>query len=274
MGSALEFIGGGLLKGAGEGAAKGFLAQMLAEKGRSLEDVRQKNRVKLEDVRQKNRVKLEGEKHKKAGLLQADRMESLKKRNAVTNTKQIQDSKGYYWLWSPTKGLVPMRDKAGTQIKGPLKTTTPKTNASKAEFRAELYKRLALTGHMSPEEIAKTVDAAMTYLYGDKPPKGAAPTSKDEGGWRTWLGEIFGEIFGGTPEPEPGPTSAERARATVSGIPGTPAETSGLSMTPELGRGRGTEAQPFRPSNEDEFKVIESGEFYINPADGETYRKR
>ena len=44
----------------------------------------------------------------------------------------------------------------------------------------------------------------------------------------------------------------------------------------KLGRGRGTEAQPFHPESEEDFRVIKSGEFYTNPGDssGQVYRKR
>ena len=102
------------------------------------------------------------------------------------------------------------------------------------------------------------------------------------------------EAYGGAD-----PSSTARFRTTVANIGGTPAEMSspmasrqppaprqkprGPAATarlrtemrlPARGRGKGTQAQPFRPDSEEDFAAIRSGEFYFNQADQKVYRKK
>ena len=85
-----------------------------------------------------------------------------------------------------------------------------------------------------------------------------------------------------TPDPaimeaHPETSSSARARNTVSRI-GSTSEPRGSKrqlrgQMRKLGRGTGSKAQPFRPESDADFRVINIGEWFINPADGRHMRK-
>lgn len=302
---ALQYLGGGLLQGAG----KGMAAEI---------DGREKRELMLEQLRQR-REEAGMDRDFRAGQAKEDRefradqadqtrrhqsglihgtvtgkdgkVSGITRAGEAVDTGITAKGKGDDTMSADDKRLWDVVVKRHTTES--LQGATVDYDAVAAEFRNR--GRSDLAGLAVPEGQASKVDVSSPEYAEAK--RLAERAARERTGWFTSRKSEFPETGGNMEEWE----TQERLRIyrTLTGKSGgeaTPdadgADSADTNRPPQAGeekarklpasaqggekgnRGSGTQADPFKPTTQEEFAVIQPGEFYINPADGKLYRKK
>lgn len=234
---ALSFIGGGLLKGAGEGAEKAFILQAQEEKDRALLELRNAH---TSDEAEKTRTHASGlladtvqdKDGNYYGVTKGGEKKDLGIKGPRTSLKGGTAEMKNYQLATEVLGMSPAN--AANWVR-------TKKDSSRQEVKADIYKQFARGGYLEPDQIDEAVDKAMRYLYGAKPKadKSSAKPKEDDGGLLTWL-----KSFVGGKKEAPKTAEAAAPNATDSPVPAP-------RMKPM--QGSGTKADPYVGTNQDQI---------------------